>query len=136
MHACEGETSMMMAAHPGLVRAEHLAEAHGPRITLPAESTEPVYMAVPFDRITESGVAGDGRVATREKGETMLAGCARRWPTHRPRSVGERGGRARNTGLTAPSVRPGRALSFPAPPRPRPADAARGTPRRPSRLDR
>jgi creatinine amidohydrolase len=77
MHACEGETSMMMAAHPGLVRAEHLAEAHGPRITLPAESTEPVYMAVPFDRITESGVAGDGRAATREKGETMLAGCAR-----------------------------------------------------------
>ncbi|MEE4545838.1 creatininase family protein [Streptomyces sp. V4-01] len=76
MHACEGETSMMMAAHPDLVRAEHLAEAHGPRITLPAESTEPVYMAVPFERITESGVAGDGRVASPEKGETMLAGCA------------------------------------------------------------
>ncbi|WP_320779356.1 creatininase family protein [Streptomyces sp. CRN 30] len=77
MHACEGETSMMMAAHPGLIRAEHLPEAHGPRITLPAESTEPVYMAVTFDRITESGVAGDARAASPEKGERMLAGCAR-----------------------------------------------------------
>lgn len=33
-------------------------------------------MAVPFDRITESGVAGDARVASPEKGERMLAGCA------------------------------------------------------------
>lgn len=77
MHACEGETSMMMAAYPELIRGEHLSEAHGPQITLPAESTEPVYMAVSFDRITKSGVAGDARVATPQKGETMLAGCAR-----------------------------------------------------------
>ncbi|WP_338692898.1 creatininase family protein [Streptomyces sp. Q6] len=76
MHACEGETSMMMAAHPDLIRDEHLAEAHGPRITLPAESTEPLFMAVPFDRITRTGVAGDARVATAEKGERILAGCA------------------------------------------------------------
>lgn len=76
MHACEGETSMMMAAFPELIRTEHLGEAHGPRITLPAESTDPVYMAVAFDRITESGVAGDARVASPEKGERMLAGCA------------------------------------------------------------
>ncbi|GGM23141.1 creatinine amidohydrolase [Streptomyces fumigatiscleroticus] len=76
MHACEGETSMMMALSPELIRAEHLAEAHGPRITLPAESTDPVYMAVSFDRITESGVAGDARVASPEKGETLLSGCA------------------------------------------------------------
>jgi creatinine amidohydrolase len=76
MHACEGETSMMMATRPGLIRTEHLAEAHGPRITLPAESTDPVYLAVPFERITTSGVAGDARVASAEKGETMLAGCA------------------------------------------------------------
>ncbi|MET8809082.1 creatininase family protein [Streptomyces sp. NPDC004546] len=76
MHACEGETSMMMAAFPELIRSEHLVEAHGPRITLPAESTEPVYMAVPFDRVTESGVAGDARPASPQKGERMLAGCA------------------------------------------------------------
>ncbi len=77
MHACEGETSMIMAALPGLVRHEHLPEAHGPRITLPAESTEPVYVAVTFDRITESGVAGDARSASAAKGEAMLDGCAR-----------------------------------------------------------
>ncbi|MGP4091872.1 creatininase family protein [Streptomyces sp. KR55] len=76
MHACEGETSMMMAAFPELIRTGHLVEAHGPRITLPAESTEPVYTAVSFDRITESGVAGDARVASPEKGERMLSGCA------------------------------------------------------------
>ncbi|MEU6290911.1 creatininase family protein [Streptomyces sp. NPDC046988] len=77
MHACEGETSMMMAAHPDLIRAEHLPEAHGPRITLPAESDDPLYMAVTFDRITASGVAGDARSASPEKGERMLDGCAR-----------------------------------------------------------
>ncbi|MFB7505900.1 MULTISPECIES: creatininase family protein [Streptomyces] len=76
MHACEGETSMMMAAYPELIRTEHLGEAHGPRITLPAESSDPVYMAVSFDRITASGVAGDARVASQEKGETLLSGCA------------------------------------------------------------
>ncbi len=77
MHACEGETSMMMAAFPELIRTEHLPEAHGPRIVLPAESTEPVFMAVTFDRVTESGVAGDARVASPEKGERLLSGCAR-----------------------------------------------------------
>ncbi|MER7539039.1 creatininase family protein [Streptomyces sp. NPDC097704] len=77
MHACEGETSMMMALSPELIRTEHLDEAHGPRITLPAESTDPVYMAVAFDRITGSGVAGDARVASPAKGERLLAGCAR-----------------------------------------------------------
>jgi creatinine amidohydrolase len=33
-------------------------------------------MAGPFDRITESGVAGDARGASPEKGERMLSGCA------------------------------------------------------------
>nr|BFD88028.1 creatininase family protein [Streptomyces sp. Xyl84] len=76
MHACEGETSMMMAAFPQLVQEEHLDAAWGPEITLPAESSDPVYLFVPFDRITESGVAGNARVATADKGERMLAGCA------------------------------------------------------------
>ncbi|MFJ7497305.1 creatininase family protein [Streptomyces sp. NPDC097727] len=76
MHACEGETSMMLAAHPDLVRTELLPEAHGPEITLPAESPDPVYLAVPFDRITTSGVAGYGNAATAEKGERMLTGLA------------------------------------------------------------
>ncbi|MFC9916521.1 hypothetical protein [Streptomyces sp. NPDC059862] len=45
-------------------------------VLLPIGATEPVYMAVSFDRITESGVAGDARVASPEKGERMLSGCA------------------------------------------------------------
>jgi creatinine amidohydrolase len=76
MHACEGETSMIMAARPDLVRTEALPRAVGPAITLPAESTDPVYFAVPFQDITESGVAGDARRATADKGERLLAGCA------------------------------------------------------------
>jgi creatinine amidohydrolase len=76
MHACEGETSMMMAAWPDLVRSDELEHAVGPAITLPAESTDPVYFAVPFQAITESGVAGDARTATPAKGEKLLHGCA------------------------------------------------------------
>lgn len=34
-------------------------------------------MAVTFDRVTESVVAGDARVASPEKGERLLSGCAR-----------------------------------------------------------
>jgi len=76
MHACEGETSMMMAAHPELVRTEALEKAVGPAITLPAESPNPVYRAISFTEITESGVAGDARTATAAKGERLLHGCA------------------------------------------------------------
>ncbi|MFD8565707.1 creatininase family protein [Streptomyces sp. NPDC059639] len=77
MHACEGETSMMLAAHPELVRHAYVPDAHGPAITLPAESTDPIHMAVPFGEITPSGVAGHGDAATAEKGERMLSGLAR-----------------------------------------------------------
>ncbi|MCE7010281.1 creatininase family protein [Kibdelosporangium philippinense] len=76
MHACEGETSMIMAALPELVRTQELDNAVGPAITLPAESTDPVYFAVPFRAITESGVAGNGNKGTAEKGERLLDGCA------------------------------------------------------------
>ncbi|SMD25682.1 creatininase family protein [Kibdelosporangium aridum] len=76
MHACEGETSMVMAALPHLVRTQELDKAVGPAITLPAESTDPVYFAVSFRVITESGVAGNGDKATAEKGERILDGCA------------------------------------------------------------
>jgi len=77
MHACEGETSMMLAAYPDLVRSEELAKAVGPRISLPAGSAEPVYFPVSFQEITTVGVAGDARGATAAKGEKLLAGCAR-----------------------------------------------------------
>lgn len=76
MHACEGETSMMMAVLPELVRTAELPNAVGPAITMPAESLAPVYFAVSFTGITESGAAGDARTATADKGEKILHGCA------------------------------------------------------------
>lgn len=77
MHACEGETSMALAAFPDLVRTEKVEKAYGP--ALPAFATEPVpvYRSVPFGMITTSGVAGDAREADAEKGERILEGCAR-----------------------------------------------------------
>ncbi|KOV85213.1 creatininase family protein [Nocardia sp. NRRL S-836] len=77
MHACEGETSMMLAAFPGSVRRERVAEAVGPRIELQSEDPAPVYRPTPFERITPTGVAGDARTATAAKGEALLDGCAR-----------------------------------------------------------
>jgi creatinine amidohydrolase len=76
MHACEGETSMMLAAYPDLVRTEEIAKAVGPRISLPAGADVPVYFPVSFQEITTVGVAGDARTATAAKGEKLLEGCA------------------------------------------------------------
>ncbi|WP_197495251.1 creatininase family protein [Mycobacterium kyorinense] len=77
MHACEGETSMMLAAHPDLVVAERVPDAHGPECGLQSDNV-PVYLWRSFEEITESGVAGDARLATADKGEKLLAVCAQR----------------------------------------------------------
>lgn len=76
MHACEGETSMALAAFPDLVRWEKVAGAVGPAISLQAEDTSPVYRSVTFDTVTPSGTAGDARTASAAKGERILEGCA------------------------------------------------------------
>ncbi|MGW7351660.1 creatininase family protein [Streptomyces sp. NPDC054784] len=76
MHACEGETSMALAAFPALVRTEALARAVGPDIALQAEDPSPVYRSVPFDAVASSGTAGDARRASAAKGERLLDGCA------------------------------------------------------------
>ncbi|MEU0049658.1 creatininase family protein [Streptomyces sp. NPDC006184] len=77
MHACEGETSMALAAFPSLVHEDELRQAVGPAISLRSEDASPVYRSVPFDAITPNGTAGDARGATAAKGERMLDGCAR-----------------------------------------------------------
>ncbi|MFC3229642.1 creatininase family protein [Marinibaculum pumilum] len=72
MHAGEGETAMIMAIAPDLVRGDRLAEAHGPRLDL-ARMLRPALGRVQgFDAFTTSGVAGDARRATAEKGEALL----------------------------------------------------------------
>jgi len=76
MHACEGETSMAMAAFPHLVREELLDRAAGPATELQSEDTRPVQRFVPFEDVTGSGTAGDARAASAAKGERMLRGCA------------------------------------------------------------
>jgi creatinine amidohydrolase len=77
MHACEGETSMMLATHPRLVVADRLVDAYGPDCLLQSD-TVPVYLWRSFDEITATGVAGDARAATAGKGERLLAACSQR----------------------------------------------------------
>ena len=77
MHACEVETSMMMALQPDEVRADRLAGAYGMLEAESAALMRPVVARYrPFAEMTPSGVIGDARVATREKGEKLVAACA------------------------------------------------------------
>jgi creatinine amidohydrolase len=76
MHACEAETSMMMAVHPGLVNADRLTEAHGAGFNILGSLVPSLKRFHSFAELTASGVAGDARKATAEKGEKLLAACA------------------------------------------------------------
>jgi creatinine amidohydrolase len=77
LHACEAETSMMMALHPDLIDRARLAEAVGP---MPESATsvlaQPMTRWRPFAEITETGVIGDARRASAEKGERLLEAAA------------------------------------------------------------
>ncbi|ANP50796.1 creatinine amidohydrolase [Streptomyces griseochromogenes] len=77
MHACEGETSMMMALAPELVDGSRIAEATGPEIEL-YSADQPFHRPRPFHEVTASGVAGDARPATARKGRAMLDAGAER----------------------------------------------------------
>jgi creatinine amidohydrolase len=72
-HACEGETSMMLALAPDLVRRERLPEAVGPAHSTPRPLGVARYR--PFRSFSETGVVGDARKATKEKGERLAAIC-------------------------------------------------------------
>jgi creatinine amidohydrolase len=76
MHACEGETSMVMAVAPDLVDRSELGQAHGPRITLPSDPHNVFQIPRSFAQITSSGMAGDARSATATKGEAILDASA------------------------------------------------------------
>ncbi len=77
MHACEAETSMMMAVAPELVDMSRLPDAHGPAFNIASSLMPTLKRFVPFAQVTPSGVAGDARRASATKGETLLAACAR-----------------------------------------------------------
>ncbi|MBL1101033.1 creatininase family protein [Streptomyces coffeae] len=77
MHACEGETSMLMAIAPELVDLDRLEEATGPDIALQSAPDHFVHLPRSFASVTATGVAGDARPASPEKGEAILdAGAA------------------------------------------------------------
>jgi creatinine amidohydrolase len=72
-HACEGETSLMMVVAPDLVRRDKLAEAHGPKHSTPRPLGVARYRS--FRDISASGVVGDARRASAEKGEKIAVVC-------------------------------------------------------------
>lgn len=78
MHACEAETSMMLALMPEAVRRERLAEAHGPHSTRTEGQPPALHRRRSFKEVTPSGVIGDARAASAEKGERLLAAVAER----------------------------------------------------------
>jgi creatinine amidohydrolase len=77
MHACEAETSMMMAVAPDLVDIARLPEAHGPAINIAASQVPTLRRSQSFKELTASGVAGDARRASAAKGEALLYAYAR-----------------------------------------------------------
>lgn len=77
MHACEAETSMMMAVQPDLVQISRLSEAHGPAFNITSSLLPTLKRFTSFDELTPSGVAGDARRASAAKGEALLDACAR-----------------------------------------------------------
>jgi len=76
MHACEAETSMMLALTPDLVDRARLGEAHGPAFDIAGSLMPSLRRTVSFRELTESGVAGDARRASAAKGEALLQACA------------------------------------------------------------
>jgi len=72
-HACEAETSMMMVVAPDRVRRDKLTEAFGP-----AHSSAPpagIARYRSFRDITPSGVIGDARRSSAQKGAKLMAAC-------------------------------------------------------------
>ena len=77
-HACEAETSMMMAIAPDLVDASRFDEAACPDPRDAADAdTDGSYRWISFAEKTPSGALGDPRVATAEKGQKLLDTAAR-----------------------------------------------------------
>lgn len=72
-HACEGETSLMLALAPDCVRRDRLPEAVGPQRSTPHPEGVGQYRA--YRSFTETGVVGDARRATKEKGERLAIAC-------------------------------------------------------------
>ena len=73
-HACEAETSMMLALRPELVDQERMSELDGPMEGPGGHGG--VYRWRAIDWWTETGVIGVPKVASADKGERLLAAAA------------------------------------------------------------
>lgn len=71
-HACEAETSMMMAVEPDLVDTSDLASLNTDRGTGFLDAGVASYRWRPFTHMTGNGVAGNPARANAGKGELML----------------------------------------------------------------
>jgi creatinine amidohydrolase len=77
LHACEGETSMMMSLRPELVDQSRLGEAVGPQAQRAGSVlNQPLHRWRSCKELTATGVFGDARRATPEKGERLLEAAA------------------------------------------------------------
>ena len=77
-HACEAETSMMMAVKSDCVRSGRLAEANGTKqVNGRGDRSAPLLVWRSFADITPTGVLGDATCATAEKGARLLDIAAR-----------------------------------------------------------
>lgn len=71
-HACEAETSMMLAAFADCVRRDRITEAFGPMGGRELGLVPSLNLWASFKDRTPSGVLGDARKASAEKGEKLL----------------------------------------------------------------
>ena len=77
LHACEAETSMMQVVARDCVRQERLADAHGtPPEGMALGSSPAINVWRSFKELTASGVLGDARKASTDKGERLLDSAA------------------------------------------------------------
>lgn len=75
-HACEAETSMVMALRPELVDTSRLEEARCVDPGRVAGQAQAVHSAMKFEERTPSGAIGDPTAASAEKGEKLLEAAA------------------------------------------------------------
>lgn len=78
-HACEMETSLMLAVRPNLVdmdQAEDVLLSRSPYLSADLTSGGVVVNAQPFSRLTNSGVIGAPSLADAERGRELLEALA------------------------------------------------------------
>ena len=79
-HACEMETSVLLALRPEQVNTSKAVPgglaSPSPWLQMDMLSAQPYYLVNDFDELTESGALGMPQLATAEKGEKFLAAAA------------------------------------------------------------